>query len=90
MDEARLEALLKEATAHCYDEEDVFWGMFSALVGRLSLPLQASVRGEAVTFVGLDGPTSDLVVRRKKAPGPDRPLGRVRVTRWRFPAARRG
>ena len=59
MDEAILEALLKEATAHCYDEEDVFWGVFSALVGRFSLPLQASVRGEAVTFVGLDGPTSD-------------------------------
>jgi len=59
MDKAKLEALLEEATAHCYDEEDVFWGVFSALVGGLSFPLQASVSGEAVTLVGLDGHTSD-------------------------------
>jgi hypothetical protein len=60
MDEARLEALLKEATAHCFDEEDEFWGVFSALVRGISLPLQASLSGEAVTFVGLDGRTSNL------------------------------
>jgi hypothetical protein len=59
MDEAKLEALLAEATAHCYDEEDEFWGVFSALVRGISLPLQASVSGEAVTFVGLDGRTSN-------------------------------
>jgi len=58
MDETRLEALLTEATSHCYDEEDVFWAVFSTLVGRLSFPLQARVAGEAVTFVGLDGHTS--------------------------------
>jgi hypothetical protein len=62
MEEARLEALLEEATAHCYDEEDEFWGVFSALVGRVSYPLQARMRGEAVTLVGLDGDTSDLQV----------------------------
>ena len=58
MDEAKLEVLLEEATAHCYDAEDVFWGIFSALVGHVSFPLQASVGGEAVTLAGLDGPTS--------------------------------
>ncbi len=58
MDEARLKALIGEATAHCYDEEDVFWGMFSALVGRVSYPIPASVSGEAVTLVGLNGHTS--------------------------------
>lgn len=60
MDEAKLEALLAEATAHCFDEEDEFWGMFSALVRGLSFPLQATVSGEAVTLTGLDGHTSDL------------------------------
>ena len=58
MDEAKLEALLAEATAHCYDEEDEFWGVFSALVGRVSFPLQATVGGETVTLVGMDGHTS--------------------------------
>ena len=60
MDEAKLEALLAEATAHCFDEEDEFWGMFSALVRGLSFPLQATVSGEAMTLTGLDGHTSDL------------------------------
>ena len=60
MDEAKIEALLGEALAHCYDEEDEFWGMFSALVRGLSCPLQASASGQAVTLAGLDGPTSDL------------------------------
>lgn len=62
MEEARLEALLEEATAHCYDEEDEFWGVFSALVGRVSYPLQARMQGEGVTLVGLDGDASDSQV----------------------------
>jgi hypothetical protein len=60
MDEARLEALLKEATVHSYDEEDEFWGVFSALMGRISYPLQAQAGGEAVTLIGLDGPSSTI------------------------------
>ena len=60
MDEAQLEALLNEATAHSYDEEDEFWGVFSALMGRISYPLEAQVGGQAVTLIGLDGPGSNL------------------------------
>lgn len=60
MDEAKLEALLAEATTHCYDEEESFWGLFCALQMRLSFPLQASVGGEAATLVGLDEPSSGL------------------------------
>jgi hypothetical protein len=60
MDEAKLEALLHEATAHSYDDEDEFWGVFSALMGRISYPLQVQVEGEVVTLVGLDGPSSTL------------------------------
>lgn len=58
MDETRLKSLLEEATAHCYDEEDEFWGVFSALMGRISFPLQARVAGEGVTLVRMDGHTS--------------------------------
>ncbi|MCP4541502.1 MAG: hypothetical protein GY832_30595 [Chloroflexi bacterium] len=58
MDEAKLKALLEEAIAHCYDEEDEFWGVFSALVGRISFPLQATMQGESITLVGMDGHTS--------------------------------
>jgi hypothetical protein len=58
MDETKLKALLEEAIAHCYDEEDEFWGVFSALVGRISFPLQAMVQGETVTLTGMDGHTS--------------------------------
>ncbi len=58
MDEAKLAALLADATAHCYDEEDRFWGVFSALVGGISFPLQATVQEEGVTLVRLDGHNS--------------------------------
>jgi hypothetical protein len=60
MDEAKIEVLLEEATAHCYDREDELWAVFGALVGQLSYPLQARLGGQAVTLIGLDGPTSDL------------------------------
>ena len=60
MDEAKLQAMLEEATSHCYDEEDEFWAVFSALTGRISFPFQARVAGETVTLVGLDGHASGL------------------------------
>ncbi|MFQ6100215.1 MAG: calcium-binding protein [Anaerolineae bacterium] len=60
MDEAKLKALLEEATTHCYDDEEAFWGMFCTLQMRLSFPLQASVGGETATLVGVDEPSSGL------------------------------
>ncbi len=60
MDEAQLESLIEEATAHCYDDEEAFWGVFCTLQMRLTFPLQASVGGETVTLVGLDEPSSGL------------------------------
>ncbi len=62
MDEAKLQAMLEEATAHSYDEEDEFWAVFSALVGRVAYPIPAEVAGEAATLVGVDGPTSSVDV----------------------------
>jgi|YNPBryantNP2012_1023418.scaffolds.fasta_scaffold00253_23 hypothetical protein len=58
MNEARWQALLEEAISHCYDEEDEFWAVFSALVGRVSYPLKAMVDGEEVSLTGLDGAAS--------------------------------
>jgi len=60
MDEAKLEALLEEAVAHCYGEEEEFWGMFCALQMHLSFPLQAGVEGDTVEVIGLDDPGSGL------------------------------
>jgi hypothetical protein len=60
MDDTKLEALLAEATAHCYDEEEEFWGLCETLMVRLSFPLEARMGGEAVTIVGLDDQQSDL------------------------------
>lgn len=61
MDETKLQSLLEEAISHCYDDEEEFWAMYSALVGRVSYPLQANLSGQGVTVVGLHEPSSDLV-----------------------------
>ena len=58
MDETKLKALIADATAHCYDAEDEFWGIFSALISHVTFPVQARASGEEVTLVSLDGPTS--------------------------------
>jgi len=60
MDKARLEELLEEAMVDCYDEEEMFWGVFYTLDDNLSYPLQAQALGEPVTLVGLDGSRSGL------------------------------
>ncbi len=60
MDEAKLESLLEEAIAHCYDEEEEFWGLFCALQMHLSFPLLAAAQGADVEIVGLDEPGSGL------------------------------
>jgi hypothetical protein len=62
MDETRFRSLLEEAIAHCYDEEDEFWAVFSALVGRVAYPLPVTVGGAPAALVGVDGPTSSLDV----------------------------
>ena len=62
MDEAKIEAILEKATAHCFDDEDELWAVFAGLLKGLSLPLQGLVHGESVTLIELDGRTSDLRV----------------------------
>ncbi len=60
MDEARLEALLEQATVDCYDEEEEFGGVFCALNNNLAFPLQAEMMGEQVEVLGLDDRRSSL------------------------------
>jgi hypothetical protein len=60
MDEARLKELVEEATAFTYDDEEAFWGLFSALIANLSFPLQAQAGGEAISISRLDGNDSGL------------------------------
>ena len=82
MDEAKLEALIAEATAHCYDEEDEFWGVFSALISHVTFPVQVRLSGEDATLIALDGPTSSPeagVMVRVQTGGDEQvvPLGQV-------------
>jgi len=45
MDKARLEALLAEAVVDCYDAEEEFVGVLTALGDQLHFPLQARALG---------------------------------------------
>ena len=82
MDEKKLEALITEATAHCYDAEDEFWGVFSGLISHVTFPVPARASGEEVTLVSLDGPTSSPeagVMVRIQAGGGERVIPLVQV-----------
>ncbi|MEJ2749806.1 MAG: calcium-binding protein [Anaerolineae bacterium] len=57
-DEERLRELVAEATVDCYDEEEAFWGMWATLEDELNYPLSASLIGEVVELIGLDGNAS--------------------------------
>jgi hypothetical protein len=58
MNEERLQELIAEATIDCYDEDEEFWGMLATLEDELDFPLTATLIGEAVELIGLDGPAS--------------------------------
>lgn len=58
--DTKLRALIEEATTHCYDDEEAFWGMFCTLQMRLAFPLSAKLKGGDVKVVGLDEPASGL------------------------------
>ncbi len=60
-DEDRLQELLAEATVDCYDEEEEFWGIWTMLEEELHFPLSASLIGEPVELIGLDGNASSSI-----------------------------
>ena len=56
--EERLRELVDEATVDCYEEEEEFWGMLTALGDELTFPLTATLIGESVLLIGVDGEAS--------------------------------
>ena len=54
----RLKELIEEATIDCYGEDEQFSGMLYALDDELNFPLVATLIGETVEFIGLDGKSS--------------------------------
>ncbi len=60
MDKKKLEAMLREATVDCYDEDEEFAGVCCTLEDSLHFPLQAKALGKVVEVVGLDETRSSL------------------------------
>ena len=58
MNEERLQELIAEATIDCYGEDEQFWCMLAALEDELNFPLAATLIGEPVEIIGLDGHAS--------------------------------
>ncbi len=56
--EERLRELVDEATVDCYDEEEQFWGMLTALGDALDFPIAATLIGEKVELIDVDGTSS--------------------------------
>ena len=52
--DARLDALIEEATVDCYNEEEQVTGLFTMLEGNLAVPFQTSVLGVSVTVASVD------------------------------------
>ena len=57
-DEKRLRELLAEATADCYGEEEEFWGLWGMFEDVLDYPLSATLIGETVEIIDLNGNAS--------------------------------
>jgi hypothetical protein len=54
LNEAKLHALIAQATVDCYDVHEAFWGMLATLQQQLQFPFPAFALGNYVTVVGLD------------------------------------
>lgn len=58
MNELRINELYEEAVMDCYDEDEVFSGIFYTLAEQLSFPLMASLIGETVKVTDIDSASS--------------------------------
>jgi hypothetical protein len=59
---ARLDALIEEATVDCYNEDEQVTGLFTMMEDDLSLPFQTTVLGVAVSVVSVDLAESGQIV----------------------------
>lgn len=58
--EDHLRELVEEATVDCYDEVEEFGGMLTTLGDELTFPLPATLIGESVLLIGVDGEASSF------------------------------
>ena len=54
-DKSELRELLEEATADCYDEDEQFMSLYTVIGESLQFPFPATVVGEVVSVLDLDG-----------------------------------
>lgn len=59
---ARLDALIEEATVDCYNEDEQVTGLFTMMEDNLALPFQTTVLGVAVSVVSVDLAASAEIV----------------------------
>jgi hypothetical protein len=59
---ARLEAMVEEATVDCYNEEEQATGLFTMIEENLTVPFETRVLGVSVTVTGVDLTNSIQIV----------------------------
>jgi hypothetical protein len=60
--EARLEAMIEEATVDCYSGSEQLAGWFTVIEGNLAVPFETTVLGVPVTVEGVDLNRSEQIV----------------------------
>jgi hypothetical protein len=60
--EARLAAMVEEATVDCYNEDEQVTGLFTMIEDNLALPFETTVLGMAVSVVRVDLTDSGQIV----------------------------
>lgn len=60
--EARLDAMVEEATVDCYNEDEQVTGLFTMIEDNLALPFPTTVLGMAVSVISVDLSESGQIV----------------------------
>lgn len=60
--DARLDALIEEATVDCYNEDEQATGLFTTLDDNLTVPFQTSVLGISVTVASVELTDNNQIV----------------------------
>jgi hypothetical protein len=60
--DARLDALIEEATVDCYNEDEQVTGLFTMIEDSLTVPFQTSVLGISVTIASVELTDNNQIV----------------------------
>ena len=60
--EARLDAMVEEATVDCHDEDEQVTGLFTMIEDNFALPFQTKVLGMVVSVISIDLSESGQIV----------------------------